>query len=196
MRTGWILAAVVVSSAVAAAALGSGSSPPAPTAPRVAAGPSEPAPVAVAAQPAAQDMHPAEGPVAAVNAQAMASAHGGSKLAVEPGSVARATGDAARTVAEIYAQAPALEGKAVRVAGRVVKVTPNVLGRTWLHVQDGSGTPDKGDFDLVATTDEQPEPGDVVVLEGTLARDKDLGAGYRYPVLLELAKVQRPEAGK
>ncbi|MBI4957692.1 MAG: hypothetical protein HY908_37140 [Myxococcales bacterium] len=196
MRTGWLLAAVVVSSAVAAAALGSGSSPPAPPAPRVAAGPIEPAPVAVAAQPGAQDMHQAEGPAAAVNAQAMASAHGGSKLAVEPGSVARATGDGARTVAEIYAQATALEGKAVRVAGRVVKVTPNVLGRTWLHVQDGSGAPDKGDFDLVVTTDEQPKPGDVVVLEGTLARDRDLGAGYRYPVLLELAKVQRPEAAK
>ena len=45
--------------------------------------------------------------------------------------VAKASGDNAFTVAEIHKRAAQLAGKPVTVAARIVKVTPNVLGRSW-----------------------------------------------------------------
>lgn len=94
------------------------------------------------------------------------------------------------TVAQIVRDARALEGKKVKVAARVMRSTPNVLGKTWLRVQDGSGQPDQPDHELVVTTQATPAVGDIVELEGTVVRDKDLGSGYRYEVLLEDATVQ------
>ncbi|HZO15320.1 MAG TPA: hypothetical protein VFB62_18730 [Polyangiaceae bacterium] len=94
-----------------------------------------------------------------------------------------------RTVAQIVRDARTLEGKKVRVAARVMRSTPNVLGRTWLRVQDGSGQASSRDHELVVTTQATPAVGDVVELEGTVVRDKDLGSGYRYDVLLEDATV-------
>lgn len=93
------------------------------------------------------------------------------------------------TVGQLFTD-PTLAGKKVKLAARVMKVTPNVLGKTWLHVQDGTGDAGRHQNDLVVTTSSQPEIGDVVVLEGTVVRDKDLGSGYRYEVLLEDATVQ------
>lgn len=109
---------------------------------------------------------------------------------VESGDVPRAEGGL--TVAEIHAQAAEQAGKTVTLAARVTKVTPEVLGKTWLHVQDGSGDPARGTHDLVVTTAATPTVGDTVVLTGTLVRDKDLGSGYRYDVLLEDASITTP----
>jgi hypothetical protein len=93
------------------------------------------------------------------------------------------------TVSQIVREAGSLAGKRVRLAAKVVKSTPNVLGRTWLHVQDGSGEASRGDHNLVVTTEEVVPVGSVIVLEGTVVRDKDLGSGYRYDVLLEDATI-------
>lgn len=93
------------------------------------------------------------------------------------------------TVGQLFTDSQ-LAGKKVRLAARVTKVTPNVLGKTWLHVQDGTGDASRHQNDLVVTTSSQPQIGDVVVLEGTVVRDKDLGSGYRYEVLLEDATVR------
>ena len=96
------------------------------------------------------------------------------------------------TVAQIVRDAESLAGKRVKLAAKVVKSTPNVLGRTWLHVQDGTGEAARGDHDLVVTTQDAVQVGDVVVLEGMVVRDRDLGSGYRYEVLLEDATVRSP----
>ncbi len=98
--------------------------------------------------------------------------------------------DGGLSVAEIFAQAETLEGKTVKLRAKVVKSMPNILGRTWLHVQDGTGDAARGDHDLVVTTAVEPTIGQTVVLEGVLVRNKDLGSGYRYDVLLEDAKVE------
>jgi len=43
-----------------------------------------------------------------------------------------------------------MTGKDVTVRGTVVKVTRNVMGRNWLHIQDGSGDPARdGDLFLL-----------------------------------------------
>lgn len=109
--------------------------------------------------------------------------------AVKPGEIARAPGPDARTVAEVLDGAPELAGKQVRVAARVVKVVTGVLGRNWLHIQDGSGSEAAGNHDLIVTTEASVSVGDEVIVEGRVTRDKDLGSGYRYDTLVEDASV-------
>jgi hypothetical protein len=92
-----------------------------------------------------------------------------------------------KTVAEIFASKGGLAGKAVLVRGRVVKFSPNIMGKNWLHVQDGSGS--EGTNDLTVTTDGIAKVGDLVLISGVVSVDRDFGFGYKYPVILEDAKV-------
>lgn len=94
-----------------------------------------------------------------------------------------------KTIAEIYANKTALAGKTVRVRGKVVKLNNGIMGRNWAHLQDGSRSGDSG-FDLTITTSAQLQLGQVVEVSGTLAVDRDFGAGYRYAVILEQATVR------
>ena len=101
--------------------------------------------------------------------------------------VPKATGANARTVAEIYGQKAELKEKKVTVRGKVVKANSGIMGKNWFHVRDGSGTQAKGDNDITITSDGQAAVGDVVVIVGVVRVDKDFGAGYAYPVILEEA---------
>lgn len=103
--------------------------------------------------------------------------------------VPRAEGEQGRTVAEVHAQAGELAGKPVAVRGVVVKSSPGIMGRNWLHIQDATGDPAAGTHDLTITTQDKASPGDRVKIEGTVAKDRDFGAGYKYPVIVEDAKV-------
>jgi hypothetical protein len=103
--------------------------------------------------------------------------------------VAKATGADARTVAEVYAQKGALKEKAVSIRGKVVKFNPGIMGKNWVHLQDGSGKADKGDNDITVTTQDMTSVGDTVLVQGTVRTDKDFGAGYAYPVIVEDAKL-------
>ncbi len=105
--------------------------------------------------------------------------------------IVRAEGDAGRTVAEVHAQRTGLKGKTVAVRGRVVKFLPGILGKNWLHLQDGSGTAQDGTNDLVVTTGGTAAVGDLVVARGTLGVDRDFGAGYAYTAILEDAAIEK-----
>jgi hypothetical protein len=61
------------------------------------------------------------------------------------------------------------------------------MGKNWFHIRDGSGAQAKGDNDITITTDGQAAVGDVVVIVGVVRVDKDFGAGYTYPVIIEEA---------
>jgi hypothetical protein len=89
-----------------------------------------------------------------------------------------------RTVAAIFAHRVALNQKPVRLRATVVKLTDGILGKTYLHLQDGSGSPESRDHDLTATTTEAFELGETVEVEGLLALDQDVGLGYVYDALL------------
>ena len=93
-----------------------------------------------------------------------------------------------KTVAEIFAERTALSGKAVTIRGIIVKYTPNIMGKNWLHVRDGTGA--AGTDDLTVTTAAKLKAGDRVVIKGKLAVNKDFGAGYKYEVIVEEATVQ------
>lgn len=90
-----------------------------------------------------------------------------------------------RTVAELHENAKELAGTAVAVRGKVTKFTGGVLGKNWIHIDDGSG----GDKDLTVTTDAVAKIGDTVSAKGVLGIDRDFGAGYRYDVIIEDATV-------
>jgi hypothetical protein len=104
--------------------------------------------------------------------------------------VARATGADARTVAEIWAQRAQLKEKTVTIRGKVVKFNENIMGKNWVHLRDGTGTAGK-DNDVTVTTADQAAVGDVVTVKGTVRVDKDFGAGYAYPVIVEDARLTK-----
>jgi len=133
----------------------------------------------------------AEAPPAAAPAQMPAehptpSAIAGSPSEVDLTGIAKAEGG--KTVAEVYAEKDALVDSTVAVRGKVVKVNAGIMDKNWLHLRDGSG--EEGTNDLTVTTSaELPAVGATVLVSGKLAKDKDFGMGYQYPVILEDAEV-------
>lgn len=102
--------------------------------------------------------------------------------------VEKAAGENGYTIEEIFAKTKELDGKTVRIQGKVVKYSPMIMGRNWIHIQDGTGDPMNNTHDLVITTTEEAKSGDVITVEGVLAFNKDFGAGYKYVAIVEEAK--------
>ncbi|MBU1547613.1 MAG: DNA-binding protein, partial [Proteobacteria bacterium] len=103
--------------------------------------------------------------------------------------VSKAGGANAQTIGEIFEKKDALENKPVVVQAKVVKVNRGIMGKNWLHLQDGTGNQAAGTNDLVVTTDSLSEVGEVVTITGNISRNRDFGAGYRYGVIIENAEV-------
>jgi hypothetical protein len=129
----------------------------------------------------------------ATPAQQMAAAHKGAATGATSApveKVTKAAGADARTVAEVYAQKTQLKGKGVAVRGKVVKFTPDILGKNWVHLRDGSGSASGGDNDLLVTTAATAKVGDVLVARGVVRLDANYGSGYAYPVVVEGATLK------
>lgn len=107
------------------------------------------------------------------------------------GAVARAAGQGAHTVGELFAQQQTLAGTSVSVRGVVVKYNAGVMGKNWIHLQDGSGSAAKGTHDLTVISNDATGVGDTVTITGTVRLNKDFGAGYVYPLVVDGAKVAR-----
>ena len=122
------------------------------------------------------------GPIAAPTAAA-------ASAPAESITLSKAGGANAQTIGEIFEKKDSLENKPVVVQAKVVKVNRGILGKNWLHLQDGTGNQAAGTNDLVVTTDSLPEVGEVVTITGNLSRNRDFGAGYRYGVIIENAEV-------
>ena len=105
--------------------------------------------------------------------------------------VEKASGEDAYTIEEIYKNAESLDKKKVTVKGKAVKVSTGIMNMTWIHLQDGSGDPKKGSHDLVVTTGETAEVGNIITATGTIAKDKDFGSNYKYRVIMEKASLQK-----
>lgn len=98
----------------------------------------------------------------------------------------------AMTIADLAKKAPALEGKPVTVVGTVVKVNDGIMGRNWIHLQDGTGSAAAKTNDVLVTSDAKAALGSVVVATGTVKTKQDFGSGYAYDFLLEQATVAPP----
>lgn len=110
----------------------------------------------------------------------------GAPATQKPGEIQKLPGGV--TVAELFSSKGDLSGKVVKFRGRVVKANRGILGKNWLHIQDGTGEPGSNDI-TVTSAEGYAAPGSIVVIEGTLALDRDFGAGYTYAVIVEQAKV-------
>jgi hypothetical protein len=102
-----------------------------------------------------------------------------------PIKIEKASGKNSYTIGEVFEKSGTLANKPVRIRGQVVKVSSGIMGTNWIHLRDGSGSP--GSDDLVVTSKELPNVGDVVVASGKLSKDRDFGGGYRYAVIIENA---------
>lgn len=107
-----------------------------------------------------------------------------------PIEVEKAEGPNGRTVAQLYAEKGDLSGKTVALRGKVVKYSPGIMGRNWIHLQDGTGDASAGTHDITVTSSGTTSVGAIVVAEGMVVVDKDFGAGYRYAVIVEDASVR------
>ena len=125
--------------------------------------------------------------------QMLMTAHAGAASAAtssEPIKVNKAAGPDGRTVEEVFAQRLDLKDRKVAVCGKVVKVNSNIMGKNWIHVQDGTGDPQAKTNDLTVTSQANPSVGDTVLIEGTVHTDKSYGMGYDFPVIIEDATVK------
>lgn len=134
----------------------------------------------------------AEGGQSPSASQMQAAGSGGSLGAIAPFSeieVDKASGENGQRVGDVFTNKEELNGKTIQIKGQVVKFSPMIMGRNWVHLQDGTGDPMQNTHDLVITTDATVKEGDIVVMEGVVAAKKDFGAGYKYEAIVEQAKV-------
>ncbi|MEO8379369.1 MAG: nucleotide-binding protein [Acidobacteriota bacterium] len=137
---------------------------------------------------------PAPVPMVAAMATMPAHADGAAQHMAVPAAgdvnVARASGPDAKTIGELWSARASLAGRSVTVRGKVVKFLGGIMGKNFVHLRDGSKA-DGQDADLTVTTDAVVAVGDVVVVRGNVSVDRDFGAGYKYPVIIENAEVAR-----
>ncbi len=123
------------------------------------------------------------------------SVSGGSKAAVSGKdakiTIAKASDANAYTVQEIFAKSVKLNKKKVVVRGKVVKVSAGIMGKNWIHIQDGTGTQAKKNHNLVCTSQDMADVDDVVTISGVLVKDKDFGGGYKYSAIVEESTIKK-----
>jgi hypothetical protein len=96
-----------------------------------------------------------------------------------------AAGPVQKTVEALNVDKAQLNGQQVQFKGKVVKVNNNIMGKNFLHVQDGTGA--AGTNDVTVTSAQTAQVGDVVTVVGKVVTNRDFGAGYTYPLIIEEA---------
>ncbi len=91
------------------------------------------------------------------------------------------------TVKEIYEKSKELNGKKIKIKGVVTRYNANIMGRNWIHIQDGTSF--NNHADITVTSNQETREGETIIVEGVLAIDKDFGAGYRYDAIIENATI-------
>jgi len=94
-----------------------------------------------------------------------------------------------RTVAQIYAEQAELSTKHIHLVGKVVKVNNDIMGKNFLHIQDGTG--EDGTNDIILSSQQTADIGDEVAIDALVTTNRDFGSGYSYPVILEEATISK-----
>ena len=92
------------------------------------------------------------------------------------------------TIGELFKNKADYANKTVVIRGQVVKINKNIMDRNWVHLRDG--TSHEGKSDLTFTSLEEVNVGDVITFKGTVALEKEYGAGYNYPIVVESATLK------
>ena len=109
-----------------------------------------------------------------------------SAVAIEKMNIAVEPCEGCITISDLLANKKSYSGKVIKVKGKVTKYNPGIMGKNWVHIQDGSEF--EGGFDLTVTTDNQAIVGEIITFKGKIVLDKDFGYGYFYNVLMEEGK--------
>ena len=94
---------------------------------------------------------------------------------------------AAETVAALNQNKAGLAGKTISAQGKVVKVNNGIMGRNFVHIQDGTG--DATTNNLIVTSKQTAKVGDKISISGIAVLNRDFGSGYLYPILIEEATI-------
>nr|MDP2191758.1 hypothetical protein [Rhodoferax sp.] len=92
-----------------------------------------------------------------------------------------------KTVAVVNQNKATLAGKTISAQGKVVKVNNGIMGKNFVHVQDGTG--DVNSNNLIVTSKQTANVGDQVTISGVVVVGRDFGSGYTYPLLIEEASI-------
>ncbi len=95
--------------------------------------------------------------------------------------------DGTITLAELFANKDTYANKTIKIRGEVKKYNSKIMGKNWIHIQDG--TEYLGENDLTITSQMEVKTGDVVTIEGKITLDKDFGSGYFYKIIMEEGKI-------
>ena len=111
----------------------------------------------------------------------------GAKATVDLSGIPKAQGGL--TISELFAGKNELSGKEVLLRGKVVKFLAEIMGKNWIHVQDGTGSQGTNDLTVTVAPHIVAKVGDTVLVKGIVTTQKDFGYGYKYDVILEDAQV-------
>lgn len=118
--------------------------------------------------------------------QSMGHQNNKSTVTIEKMNVVVEPCDGCVKISDLLANKKSYSGKVIKVKGQVTKYNPGIMGKNWVHIQDGSEF--EGGFDLTVTTDKPTSVGETITFEGKVILDKDFGYGYYYSVLMEDGK--------
>lgn len=85
------------------------------------------------------------------------------------------------TLNELLKEPKRFENQQLEISGICIKVNANILDRNWIHLKSHRDDAQE----VVATSSHLPLVGESITLQAIVRLDKDFGAGYIYPVLLE-----------
>lgn len=94
-----------------------------------------------------------------------------------------------KTIEEIFSGREQLKDRPVTLRGKVIKVSRNILKKNWITLADGTGM--APDDRIVAVTTDLVTLGDVATVTGILKTNVNLGAGYKYKVLIDDAEIAK-----
>lgn len=134
----------------------------------------------------------AMGGMGAMGGSGMGQSHSGKVSSEQNSTITLEKSAAEITVAQVFANKNDYSEKEIEIRGVVVKVNKEVMGKNWIHIQDG--TNDNGNFDLTLTTSGLAELNDEITVKGKIILNKDFGYGYSYDVIMEDAVIVKTKS--
>lgn len=92
-----------------------------------------------------------------------------------------------KTIADLQKNKATLAGQTIRAQGKVIKANNGIRGHNFVHIQDGTG--EAGANTLIVRSKQTADVGSQVTISGLVVVNKDFGAGYFYPLIIEEATV-------
>ncbi len=74
------------------------------------------------------------------------------------------------TIAELFSNKKSYANNVIKIKGEVIKFNSGIMGKNWIHLQDGSN--DSDNYDLTITTNDTVSVGDIVAFVGKITLNR------------------------